>query len=185
MLEQYLIMKWDFSLVNAEGSLSEIKAALYQHVNDRVTAFAAYYAPLLTHPVRVHPTNAVPSLESARMAARLAGRNIYLLADECDNFANDVLVAQANRRAGSGQVHGRTGGAGTGAGRTGGGGSVGAAVWGGVGRPLRADRSAVVCGSGRRFGAGGVAGCDVNPAPHSSSSAPRCNHRPCVKINLP
>jgi hypothetical protein len=89
---QYLIMKWDFSLVNAQGSLPEIKAALYQHVNDRVTEFAAYYAPRLTHPVRVHPTNAVSSLESARAAAHLAGQKIYLLVDEYDNFANDVLM---------------------------------------------------------------------------------------------
>ncbi|MDQ5909121.1 MAG: family ATPase [Pseudomonadota bacterium] len=89
---QYLIMKWDFSLVNAQGSLPDIKAALYQHVNDRVTEFAADYAPLLTHPVQVHPTNAVSSLESARMAARLAGQKIYLLIDEYDNFANDVLM---------------------------------------------------------------------------------------------
>lgn len=89
---RYLIMKWDFSLVNAQGSLPDIKAALYQHVNDRVTEFAADYAPRLTHPVQVHPTNAVSSLESARMAARLAGQKIYLLIDEYDNFANDVLM---------------------------------------------------------------------------------------------
>ena len=89
---QYLIMKWDFSLVNAEGNLPEIKAALYQHVNDRVTQFAARYAARLTQPIAVHPTNAVSSLESARFAAQESGCAIYLLVDEYDNFANDVLM---------------------------------------------------------------------------------------------
>jgi hypothetical protein len=90
---QYFVMKWDFSLVNAQGTLLDIKAALYQHINDRVAEFAAYYAPWLKHPIRVHPTDAVSSLESARVAARLTGRNIYLLIDEYDNFANEVLMA--------------------------------------------------------------------------------------------
>ncbi|HAS51985.1 MAG TPA: AAA family ATPase, partial [Gammaproteobacteria bacterium] len=89
---QYLIMKWDFSLVNAQGSLPDIKAALYQHVNDRVTQFATRYAARLTQPITVHPTNAVSSLESARFAAQESGCAIYLLIDEYDNFANDVLM---------------------------------------------------------------------------------------------
>ncbi|MDQ5910528.1 MAG: hypothetical protein QG599_2625 [Pseudomonadota bacterium] len=89
---QYCIMKWDFSLVNAQGSLPEIKAALYQHVNDRVTQFAARYAARLTQPIAIHPTNAVSSLESARFAAQESGQAIYLLIDEYDNFANDVLM---------------------------------------------------------------------------------------------
>ncbi len=89
---RYLIMKWDFSLVNAQGSLPEIKAALYRHVNDRVTQFAARYAGRLTHPIVVHPTDAVSSLESARFAALESACAIYLLIDEYDNFANDVLM---------------------------------------------------------------------------------------------
>ncbi len=74
---QHLIMKWDFSLINAQGSLPEIKAALYQHVNDRVTQFAARYGAQLTQPITVHPANAVSSLESARFTAHEFGCAIY------------------------------------------------------------------------------------------------------------
>ena len=40
---QYFILKWDFSTVYAQGSIQEIKTALYQHMNDEIKACAAYY----------------------------------------------------------------------------------------------------------------------------------------------
>jgi hypothetical protein len=33
-------MKWDFSLVPAQGSLPDIEAALHQHLNDRIRRHA-------------------------------------------------------------------------------------------------------------------------------------------------
>ena len=33
---QYFVMKWDFSLVKAQGDLKDIEAALYQHVNTAI-----------------------------------------------------------------------------------------------------------------------------------------------------
>ena len=91
---QYLVLTWDFSLVKAQGTLREIEAALHQHVNDRLTQFSARYAARLTQPITLHPTDAVSSLESARFAAQQSGTAIYLLIDEYDNFANDVLMAK-------------------------------------------------------------------------------------------
>ena len=91
---QYLVLTWDFSVVKAQGTLREIEAALHQHVNDRLTQFSARYAARLTQPITLHPTDAVSSLESARFAAQQSGTAIYLLIDEYDNFANDVLMAK-------------------------------------------------------------------------------------------
>ena len=91
---QYLVLTWDFSVVKAQGTLREIEAALHQHVNDRLTQFSARYAARLTQPITLHPTDAVSSLESARFAAQQSGTAIYLLVDEYDNFANDVLMAK-------------------------------------------------------------------------------------------
>ncbi|MCO5760187.1 MAG: ATP-binding protein [Chromatiaceae bacterium] len=91
---QYLVLTWDFSVVKAQGTLREIEAALHQHVNDRLTQFSARYAARLTQPITIHPTDAVSSLESARFAAQQSGTAIYLLIDEYDNFANDVLMAK-------------------------------------------------------------------------------------------
>jgi len=90
---QYFVMKWDFSLVKAQGELREIEAALHQHLNDRMAEFAANYAAALPLPITLHPDNALSSLESVLIATRAAGRKIYLLIDEYDNFANDVLMA--------------------------------------------------------------------------------------------
>lgn len=89
---QYFVMKWDFSLVKAQGGVKDIEAALHQHLNDRIAAFAADYAAHLTRPITLHPDNALSSLESALLASRAASRKIYLLIDEYDNFANEVLM---------------------------------------------------------------------------------------------
>ncbi|RKT46135.1 AAA family ATPase [Thiocapsa rosea] len=90
---QYFVMKWDFSLVKAQGEVKDIEAALHQHLNDRMAQFAANYASHLTQPVTLRPDNAISSLESLLSATRAAGRKLYLLIDEYDNFANDVLMA--------------------------------------------------------------------------------------------
>ena len=91
---QYFVMKWDFSLVKAQGELKEIEAALHQHLNDRMTQFAVDYAAYLTRPITIRPDNAISSLESLLTATSVTPHKIYLLIDEYDNFANDVLLAR-------------------------------------------------------------------------------------------
>jgi hypothetical protein len=91
---QYFVMKWDFSLVKAQGDLRDIEAALHQHLNDRITQFAADYAAYLTRPIAIRPENAISSLESVLIATSATSHKIYLLIDEYDNFANDVLMAR-------------------------------------------------------------------------------------------
>ncbi len=91
---QYFVMKWDFSLVKAQGDLKGIEAALHQHINDRIAQFTADYATCLTRPVAIHPDNAISSLESVLTATSITQHKIYLLIDEYDNFANDVLMAR-------------------------------------------------------------------------------------------
>ena len=89
---RYFVMKWDFSLVKAQGDVKDIEAALHQHLNDRMAQFAADYAAVLTQPIALHPENAISSLESVLSATRATAHKIYLLIDEYDNFANEVLM---------------------------------------------------------------------------------------------
>lgn len=89
---QYLILRWDFSLIKAQGEVGNVEAAVHQHVNDRLRAFCHEYAAYLTDSVRLHPGNALSSLESVLDATRTSGHKIYLLIDEYDNFANEVLM---------------------------------------------------------------------------------------------
>jgi hypothetical protein len=86
---QHFIMKWDFSLVNAQGSLPEIKAALYRHVNTAIKACAAEYG---WSDIEIVPDDAVDSLSSLLIRVRQETHRLYLLIDEYDNFANEVLM---------------------------------------------------------------------------------------------
>jgi len=96
---QFFVMKWDFSLVKAQGEIGAIEAALHRHLNDRVTQCVADYAPWWTRAITLCPDNAISSLESLLAAVRATPHKLYLLIDEYDNFANEVLMA------GQGQGH--------------------------------------------------------------------------------
>jgi hypothetical protein len=88
---QYFVMKWDFSLVEAQGEVKKIEAALHRHLNDCIEDFTLRCQAHLTHPIRIESDNALsgvphwwPSLKTPR--------KLCLLIDEYDNFANDVLM---------------------------------------------------------------------------------------------
>jgi hypothetical protein len=89
---QYLILEWDFSCVEPYGNAGEIRKSLHDHVNSRIKAFAAYYKDRLTQEIEIHPDNAVSSIESLISAARISEHPVYLLIDEYDNFANEVMM---------------------------------------------------------------------------------------------
>jgi len=92
---RYFILRWDFSLVSAQGDIAEIGQALHNHINARIQGFAGTYRDLLTHPITIHPTDAIASFESLLTAVRGANYPLYLLIDEYDNFANEVLMSRA------------------------------------------------------------------------------------------
>ena len=89
----YFVMRWDFSLVQAQGEVTDIEAALHQHLNDRITAFGQRYAEHLPTAIVIQPDNAISSWESALSAVSQTPHKLYLLIDEYDNFANEVLMA--------------------------------------------------------------------------------------------
>ncbi len=90
---QYFVMRWDFSLVQAQGEVAAIEAALHQHLNDCISAFRQRYADRLPVPIVVQPDNALSSWRSALSAVSQTPYKLYLLIDEYDNFANEVLMA--------------------------------------------------------------------------------------------
>jgi hypothetical protein len=90
---QYYVMKWDFSLVPSHGEVADIEAALHQHLNDCIKDFAERYREQLPDEIRIHPDNALSSWRSALTAVSQTPHKLYLLIDEYDNFANEVLMA--------------------------------------------------------------------------------------------
>lgn len=86
---QYFIMKWDFSLVKAQGEMKEIEAALHRHINLGIRRCAERYQ---LNNVRICEDDAIDSFGSLLMAMQSSGHRLYLLIDEYDNFANEVLM---------------------------------------------------------------------------------------------
>ena len=89
---QYLILRWDFSKVSAQGDLEQVKRNLFAHVNTAIQGFQTYYQQYLTTTPQIYEDNAIASFESLCNAVQSSGWYIYLLIDEYDNFANDVLM---------------------------------------------------------------------------------------------
>lgn len=90
---QYLVLKWDFSNIESQGTIHEIRTSLYNHINVRIRNFLLTYGARLSHPVEINPDDALASFESLLGAVRTAGYKLYLFIDEYDNFANEVMMA--------------------------------------------------------------------------------------------
>ncbi|MDM8535998.1 AAA family ATPase [Desulfobacterales bacterium HSG17] len=95
---RYLILQWDFSCVDPTGTALEIRQALYDHVNSSIDEFLIYYREYLNIPVKISERNALSSLSSLLSAVREAGYPLYLLIDEYDNFANEVMTGIRNEQ---------------------------------------------------------------------------------------
>ncbi|EDN67739.1 protein containing DUF1703 [Beggiatoa sp. PS] len=91
---QYLVMKWDFSNVNPQGTLTEIKRSLHNHLNNRIETFMVRYQERLQYQIKIDPQDAVSSFESSLIAISQTPYQLYLLIDEYDNFANDLMMGR-------------------------------------------------------------------------------------------
>ncbi|CAN2041725.1 AAA ATPase-like domain-containing protein [Candidatus Magnetomoraceae bacterium gMMP-15] len=89
---QYLILNWDFSCIDPTGTADDIKRALHDHINDRIKAFIKYYKDYLLNDININPNNALSTIDSLISSVRTTSYPIYLLIDEYDNFANEVMM---------------------------------------------------------------------------------------------
>jgi hypothetical protein len=90
---RYLIMRWDFSMIRSHVDVATIERDLHDHINGAIEQFIARYRPLLQYDIGLDSDNALRSLQSALAAVRQTPYPLYLLIDEYDNFANEVLMA--------------------------------------------------------------------------------------------
>jgi len=88
---QYFVLRWDFSMVDASGGLAEIRQALHNHINAQVADFGVRYATQLGRDLRYHQSDGLVALRAAVSTARAQGHDLYLLIDEYDNFANELM----------------------------------------------------------------------------------------------
>jgi len=92
----YVIMRWDFSLVSADGNAKEIGECLHQHINNCISSTLNKYEAHLQYQPTITPGNAIASFESLVGCIGNAGLKLYLLIDEYDNFANELMMGASN-----------------------------------------------------------------------------------------
>jgi len=93
---QYFVMKWDFSNVSPKGDAKEIEKALHSYLNKCIQEFGLYYKALLPYSIEIDTTNAQASFQSLLTAVKLSKHKLYLLIDEYDNFANEVMMVKTS-----------------------------------------------------------------------------------------
>jgi len=91
---QYFVMKWDFSMVDPHGDIEAIVQSLYSHINDCIADFANYYQSYLKREIRIDDADALSSFRSSLTAVKTTPHRLYLMIDEYDNFANEVMVSR-------------------------------------------------------------------------------------------
>lgn len=93
LCNRYLIMRWDFSTVATYGTVEQIQRALTNHVNNAIKLFASRYQHYVGPLIEIAPDDSISSFQSAMAAVQQSDYKLYLLIDEYDNFANEVLMA--------------------------------------------------------------------------------------------
>jgi hypothetical protein len=99
LASRYLVLWWDFSCVDPIGTVEDIRQRLHDHVNDCIEEGMARYESLLERKIRIHPENAISSLNSFLTSAKKVGIPVYLFIDEYDNFANEIMTREGDRTA--------------------------------------------------------------------------------------
>jgi hypothetical protein len=93
---QYFVLKWDFSAVKPTGDVYNLGQTLDKYVNARLDDFASSYQSFLTRTITIDPQDAMVSFQSMLTAVRQTPYKLYLLIDEYDNFANELMMAPPN-----------------------------------------------------------------------------------------
>jgi len=91
---KYFVLEWDFSSVNPMGAAPEIQSRLYHYINGTIKDFALYYKHLLPIEIEIYPDDAQASFQSLLLAVRQTPHKLYLLIDEYDNFANELMMSR-------------------------------------------------------------------------------------------
>lgn len=89
---QYMVLRWDFSKVSAQGDTATIRRNLFDHINQTISGFQDNYQSQLRSTISITAHNAIASFDALAQAVVSSGYKLYLLIDEYDNFANEVLM---------------------------------------------------------------------------------------------
>ncbi len=86
----YFVLKWDFSSIPANGGIREIELAIHKHINLCIKRCSEAYQLSIT----IDTDDALISFGELLNAIKQTPHKLYLLIDEYDNFANEVMMAE-------------------------------------------------------------------------------------------
>ena len=89
---QFLVLKWDFSRINPQGDVPVVTQVVHNHINNSIEHFLVYYKRYLIGEVTINRLDSMSSFASLLTAVQASGHQLYLLIDEYDNFANEVMM---------------------------------------------------------------------------------------------
>ncbi len=89
---QYFILKLDFSAVSSLGNAEKIAQNLHDHINGCIELFKVHYRNYLDYNIILDSRNSLRSLHSLMAAVQQTSFKLYLLIDEYDNFANELMM---------------------------------------------------------------------------------------------
>ncbi|QEP42102.1 AAA family ATPase [Ectothiorhodospiraceae bacterium BW-2] len=99
---RYFMLKWNFSTINSNGDHEQIKQGLYGHINnsirDALLRYQSWWPQAISAAELIDEGDALRSFERLVSRCHHAGYPLYLLIDEYDNFANEVLTSREHGR---------------------------------------------------------------------------------------
>ena len=90
---RYFILNLNFSVVDPHGDSDAVRASLFHHLNIQIKATVARYGDWLEGRVDIEPDDGIASFQSLTSAISQTPYKLYLLVDEYDNFANEVMIS--------------------------------------------------------------------------------------------
>jgi len=91
---RYFILNWDFSIIDANGDYEHIVRGIHSHINSAIFTFNLRYRHLLSADIPIDAENSLTSFNHLLATTAALGHPVYLLIDEYDNFANEVMTSR-------------------------------------------------------------------------------------------
>ncbi len=90
---QYFVLKLNFSVVDPSSDHAAIRRSLFHHLNIRIKDTIARYQDWLDGHVDIEPDDGIASFQSLVSAVSQTPHKLYVMVDEYDNFANEVMIS--------------------------------------------------------------------------------------------
>lgn len=90
---QYLILKLNFSVVDPSGDHAAIRRSLCHHLNIRIKETVNRYRDTGLGAVDIEPDDGIASFQSLVSRVSQTPHKLYVMIDEYDNFANEVMIS--------------------------------------------------------------------------------------------